>query len=608
MDSMPDLTAVDHDVLVIGAGGAGLRAAIEAAATGVSVGVVCKSLLGKAHTVMAEGGVAASLGNVDDRDNWRVHFADTMRGGQYLNNWRMAELHAKEAPARVRELEAWGALFDRTPDGRILQRNFGGHRYPRLAHVGDRTGLEMIRTLQDHGIHEGIDVHMECTVLTLLRDGDRIAGCLAYERERGRFRLFRAKAVVIATGGIGRAFSITSNSWEYTGDGQALAYLAGAALQDMEFVQFHPTGMIWPPSVRGILVTEGVRGEGGVLRNRDGKRFMFENVPDLYKTQTADSEEEGWRYTQGDKDARRPPELLTRDHVARMIVREVKEGRGSPHGGVYLDISWIKDRLPNAAEHIRKKLPSMYHQFMQLAGIDITKEAMEIGPTTHYFMGGIRVDGDTQMSTLPGLFACGECAAGLHGANRLGGNSLSDLLVFGKRAGEHAAKFAREHRTPAVDDGEVEDAARRALAPFERGSSAEGPYQVQESLQTTMQNLVGIVRTHDEMTRALGELEVLKRRAERVGVPGNREYNPGWHTALDLRHLLIVSEAIARSAIERRESRGGHFRDDFPDKDPSFGSVNHVIRRGPNGEMLLERATIPPMPAELAAIVKEMQS
>jgi succinate dehydrogenase / fumarate reductase, flavoprotein subunit len=608
MDAMPELIVVDHDVLVIGAGGAGLRAAIEAAATGVSVGVVCKSLLGKAHTVMAEGGVAASLGNVDDRDNWRVHFADTMRGGQYLNNWRMAELHAKEAPARVRELEAWGALFDRTPDGRILQRNFGGHRYPRLAHVGDRTGLEMIRTLQDHGIHEGIDVHMECTVLTLLRDGDRIAGCLAYERERGRFRLFRAKAVVIATGGIGRAFSITSNSWEYTGDGQALAYLAGAALQDMEFVQFHPTGMIWPPSVRGILVTEGVRGEGGVLRNRDGKRFMFENVPDLYKTQTADSEEEGWRYTQGDKDARRPPELLTRDHVARMIVREVKEGRGSPHGGVYLDISWIKDRLPNAAEHIRKKLPSMYHQFMQLAGIDITKEAMEIGPTTHYFMGGIRVDGDTQMSTLPGLFACGECAAGLHGANRLGGNSLSDLLVFGKRAGEHAAKFAREHRTPAVDDGEVEDAARRALAPFERGSSAEGPYQVQESLQTTMQNLVGIVRTHDEMTRALGELEVLKRRAERVGVPGNREYNPGWHTALDLRHLLIVSEAIARSAIERRESRGGHFRDDFPDKDPSFGSVNHVIRRGPNDEMLLERATIPPMPAELAAIVKEMQS
>jgi succinate dehydrogenase / fumarate reductase flavoprotein subunit len=605
---MPEYQTIDHDVLVIGAGGAGLRAAIEAAASGVSVGVVCKSLLGKAHTVMAEGGVAASLGNVDDRDSWRVHFADTMRGGQYLNNWRMAELHAKEAPARVRELEAWGALFDRTKDGRILQRNFGGHRYPRLAHVGDRTGLEMIRTLQDHGIHEGLDVHMECTVLTLLRDGDRIAGCFAYDRERGRFRLFRAKAVVLATGGIGRAYSITSNSWEYTGDGHALAYLAGAALQDMEFVQFHPTGMIWPPSVRGILVTEGVRGEGGVLRNRDGKRFMFENVPDLYKAQTADSEEEGWRYTQGDKDARRPPELLTRDHVARMIVREVKEGRGSPHGGVYLDISWIKDRLPNAAEHIRKKLPSMYHQFMQLAGIDITKEAMEIGPTTHYVMGGIRVDGDTQMSTVPGLFACGECAAGLHGANRLGGNSLSDLLVFGKRAGEYAAKFAREHAAPAADMAQVDDAARRALAPFDRGSSGEGPYQVQDALQTTMQDLVGIVRTRQEMERALGELEELKRRAERVGVPGNREYNPGWHTALDLQHLLIVSEAIARSALERRESRGGHFRDDFPEKDAAFGSINHVIRRSAGGEMTLERAPIPPMPAELAAIVKEMQS
>ena len=605
---MPEYQTIDHDVLVIGAGGAGLRAAIEAAASGVSVGVVCKSLLGKAHTVMAEGGVAASLSNVDDRDSWRVHFADTMRGGQYLNNWRMAELHAKEAPARVRELEAWGALFDRTKDGRILQRNFGGHRYPRLAHVGDRTGLEMIRTLQDHGIHEGLDVHMECTVLTLLRDGDRIAGCFAYDRERGRFRLFRAKAVVLATGGIGRAYSITSNSWEYTGDGHALAYLAGAALQDMEFVQFHPTGMIWPPSVRGILVTEGVRGEGGVLRNRDGKRFMFENVPDLYKAQTADSEEEGWRYTQGDKDARRPPELLTRDHVARMIVREVKEGRGSPHGGVYLDISWIKDRLPNAAEHIRKKLPSMYHQFMQLAGIDITKEAMEIGPTTHYVMGGIRVDGDTQMSTVPGLFACGECAAGLHGANRLGGNSLSDLLVFGKRAGEYAAKFAREHSAPAADMAQVDDAARRALAPFDRGSSGEGPYQVQDALQTTMQDLVGIVRTRQEMERALGELEELKRRAERVGVPGNREYNPGWHTALDLQHLLIVSEAIARSALERRESRGGHFRDDFPEKDAAFGSINHVIRRSAGGEMTLERAPIPPMPAELAAIVKEMQS
>jgi succinate dehydrogenase / fumarate reductase flavoprotein subunit len=508
----------------------------------------------------------------------------------------------------VRELEAWGALFDRTPDGRILQRNFGGHRYPRLAHVGDRTGLEMIRTLQDHGIHKGIDVHMECTVLTLLKDGERIAGAFAYDRERGRFRLFRARAVILATGGIGRAYSITSNSWEYTGDGHALAYLAGAALQDMEFVQFHPTGMIWPPSVRGILVTEGVRGEGGVLRNRDGKRFMFDNIPDNYKAQTADNEEEGWRYTQGDREARRPPELLTRDHVARMIVREVREGRGSPHGGVYLDISWIRERLPNAAEHIRKKLPSMYHQFMQLAGIDITKEAMEIGPTTHYIMGGIRVDGDSQMSTIPGLFACGECAAGLHGANRLGGNSLSDLLVFGKRAGEYAARFAREAAPVHVNPSEVEEAARLALAPFERGTSAEGPYRVQEALQTTMQNHVGIVRTQDEMERALAELTLLRQRAERVGVPGNREYNPGWHTALDLRHLLIVSEAITRSALARRESRGGHFREDFPDKDAAFGTINHVVRRQPDGTMALEPVVIPPLPADLSAIIHEMQT
>ena len=605
---MTDYQIVEHDVLIIGAGGAGLRAAIEAASTGVSVGVVCKSLLGKAHTVMAEGGVAAAMGNVDDRDSWRVHFADTMRGGQYVNNWRMAQLHAQEAPARVNELEAWGALFDRTPDGRILQRNFGGHRYPRLAHVGDRTGLEMIRTLQDHGIHAGMDVHMECTVLTLLRDGDRIAGAFAYDRERGRFKVFRAKAVVMATGGIGRAYNITSNSWEYTGDGQALAYLAGAHLQDMEFVQFHPTGMIWPPSVRGILVTEGVRGEGGVLRNRDGKRFMFDNIPDNYKPQTADNEEEGWRYTQGDKDARRPPELLTRDHVARMIVREVKEGRGSPHGGVFLDISWIKEKLPNASEHIKKKLPSMYHQFMQLAGIDITKEPMEIGPTTHYVMGGIRVDGDSQMSNVPGLFACGECAAGLHGANRLGGNSLSDLLVFGKRAGQHAAAFAREQSGATISDAEIEESARRALAPFERGSGAEGPYQVQESLQTTMQNYVGIVRVADEMESALAEIAVLKQRADKVGVPGNREYNPGWHTALDLRHLLIVSEAITRSALARKESRGGHFRDDYPDKDSAFATFNHVTSMGADGGMQLDRAQIPPMPADLQAIIQEMQS
>src|SRR5216110_2183488 len=474
---MANYEIFEHDVLIIGAGGAGLRAAIEASAAGVSVGLVCKSLLGKAHTVMAEGGVAAALANVDERDNWQVRFADTMRGGQYLNNWRMAELHAKEAPDRVRELEAWGTVFDRTPDGRILQRNFGGHKYPRLAHVGDRTGLEMIRTLQDYAIYQPIDVHMECTIVSLLKDGNRVAGALVYDRERGRFKLFVAKAVVLATGGIGRAFSVTSNSWEYTGDGHALAYDAGAALQDMEFVQFHPTGMIWPPSVRGILVTEGVRGEGGVLKNRDGKRFMFESIPDNYKSSTADTPEEGWKYTQGDKNSRRPPELLTRDHVGRMIVSEVRAGRGSPHGGVFLDIAWIKEKLPNAEEHIKRKLPSMYHQFMQLAGIDITKEPMEIGPTTHYVMGGIRVDGDSQMSTVPGLFAAGEVAAGLHGANRLGGNSLSDLVVFGKRAGEYAAQFAQGNAAPTLDQGEIDASVNESLAPFERGAAGEGPYQ-----------------------------------------------------------------------------------------------------------------------------------
>src|SRR5213594_518643 len=468
-----DYQTHEHDVLVIGAGGAGLRAAIEASAAGVSVGIVCKSLLGKAHTVMAEGGIAAALANVDERDNWKVHFADTMRGGQYVNNWRMAELHAKEAPDRVRELEAWGAVFDRTSDGRILQRNFGGHRYPRLAHVGDRTGLEMIRTLQDHGIHQGIDVHMECTIIRLLKDHDRVVGAFGYERERGRFKLFKAKAVVLATGGVGRAYKITSNSWEYTGDGHTLAYDAGAELVDMEFVQFHPTGMIWPPSVRGILVTEAVRGEGGVLRNSQGRRFMFDEIPENYRAQTADNEEEGFRYTQGDKNARRPPELLTRDHVARCIVRELREGRGSPHGGVFLDISWLKRRLPDAKEHIKKKLPSMYHQFLKLADIDITEQPMEVGPTTHYMMGGVRVDAETQMSTVPGLFAAGESAAGLHGANRLGGNSLSDLLVFGKRAGEFAAKFAHDSAPVKCDRAEVEAAERRALAPFE-GSAGSG--------------------------------------------------------------------------------------------------------------------------------------
>src|SRR5262249_16732841 len=531
---MPEYDSVEHDVLVIGAGGAGLRAAIEASAAGVTVGLVCKSLLGKAHTVMAEGGIAAALANVDDRDNWKVHFADTMRGGQYVNNWRMAELHAKEAPDRVRELEAWGAMFDRTADGRILQRNFGGHRYPRLAHVGDRTGLEMIRTLQDHGIHQGIDVHMECTVTRLLKDGDRIAGAFAYERERGRFKVFRAKAIVLATGGIGRAYKITSNSWEYTGDGHTLAYEAGAELMDMEIVQFHPTGMIWPPSVRGIFVTEGVRGERGVLKNSHGRRFMFDEIPENYRAQTADNEEEGWRYTQGDKAARRPPELLTRDHVSRCIVREIKEGRGSPHGGVYLDISWIKDRIPNAAEHIKKKLPSMYHQFKQLADIDITKEPMEIGPTTHYVMGGVRVDADSQMSTVPGLFAAGECAAGINGANRLGGNSLSDLLVFGKRAGEYAARCAKTGAPASIDPRQVDEATRQALEPFERGARGEGPYHVQYALQEMMQDLVGIVRNEPELKRALEALKGLRERARTVGVGGHREYNPGWHAALDL--------------------------------------------------------------------------
>jgi succinate dehydrogenase / fumarate reductase, flavoprotein subunit len=605
---MAQYDTLDHDVLIIGAGGAGLRAAIEAAGTGARVGLVCKSLLGKAHTVMAEGGVAAAMANVDDRDSWRVHFADTMRGGQYLNNWRMAELHAREAPARVRELEAWGALFDRTPDGRILQRNFGGHRYPRLAHVGDRTGLEMIRTLQDHGVHRGLDVYMECTVVRLLKDGDRIAGALGYDRERGRFRLWRAPAIVLATGGIGKAFRITSNSWEYTGDGHALAYDVGAELMDMEFVQFHPTGMVWPPSVRGILVTEGVRGEGGILLNREGRRFMFDDIPENYRAQTADSEDEGWRYTQGDKAARRPPELLTRDHVARAIVREVRDGRGSPHGGVFLDIAWIKRRMPNAEEHIRKKLPSMYHQFKQLADIDITAQPMEVGPTTHYMMGGVRVDGDSQMSTVPGLFAAGEVAAGLHGANRLGGNSLSDLLVFGKRAGEYAARFAQENAASRVGEADADAAVRDALAPFERPSNgAGGPYQIQYQLQDVMQDLVGIVRNEADMQRALQQISRLASDAARTSVSGHREYNPGWHTALDLRCMLIVSEAVTRAALERKESRGAQFREDYPEKDPAYGRFNIVVRKAGDGRMELSRRPIAPLPAELAAIIEEMK-
>jgi succinate dehydrogenase / fumarate reductase flavoprotein subunit len=601
-----DFPVINHEVLIVGAGGAGLRAAIEASAGGARVGLVCKSLLGKAHTVMAEGGIAAALANVDDRDSWRVHFADTMRGGQYVNNWRMAELHAKEAPARVRELEAWGAVFDRTGDGRILQRNFGGHRYPRLAHVGDRTGLEMIRTLQDHGVHRGIDVHMECTVITLLTDDGRVSGAVAYDRDRGRFKVFRANAVVLATGGIGRAYRITSNSWEYTADGHALAYEAGAALVDMEFVQFHPTGMVWPPGVQGILVTEGVRGEGGILVNKEGRRFMFDEIPDAYRAQTADNEEEGWRYTQGDKSARRPPELLTRDHVARCIVREIKEGRGSPHGGVYLDIAWIKKRIPSAAEYIKRKLPSMYHQFKELADIDITSQPMEVGPTTHYVMGGVKVDGDTQSSTLPGLFAAGECAAGLHGANRLGGNSLSDLLVFGQRAGQYAAEFARSHRAPSFDEFQVETATRRALAPFERGSTGENPFAIQHDLQAMMQDLVGIVRQESEMREALTRLAALEERAARAGACGNREYNTGWHTALDLANMLPVSEAVARSALERRESRGAHFREDYPEKDAAFANVNIIVRRIKDG-LEVQRAPIAELPAELKQVIEEQK-
>ena len=599
----------EYDVLVIGAGGAGLRAAIEASAAGVKVGLICKSLLGKAHTVMAEGGMAAAMGNVDDRDNWKVHFADTMRGGQYVNNWRMAELHAKEAPSRVHELEAWGAVFDRTKDGKILQRNFGGHRYPRLAHVGDRTGLELIRTLQDHGIHQGITVHMEYTVVSLLKDGDRVAGAFGYDRERGRFRIFKAKAVVLSTGGLGRAYKVTSNSWEGTGDGVSLAYHAGAELLDMEFIQFHPTGMIWPPSVQGILVTESVRGEGGVLRNKDGKRFMYDDIPDNYKSQTSTDPEEGWRYTQNDKNAKRPPELLTRDHVARCINREVKAGRGSPHGGVFLDISWIKEKISNAPEHIKKKLPSMYHQFMQLANLDITKEPMEVGPTTHYAMGGIRVNGDTQATNVPGLFAAGECAAGLHGANRLGGNSLSDLLVFGKRAGEFAAKFAQENSAAAVDTAQVEAAAAEAVEPFERsaGGTTEGPYQVQYDLQNMMQELVGIVRLENEMVRALDGLGKLKARAAKVAVQGHREYNPGWHTAIDLKHLLTISEAITLCAIDRKESRGGHFREDFPDKDPAAAKYNAVVSKAADGSMKLRRESIPALPEHLKQVIEEMK-
>jgi succinate dehydrogenase / fumarate reductase flavoprotein subunit len=592
-----------YDVLVVGAGGAGLRAAIEAAGQGASVGLVCKSLLGKAHTVMAEGGIAAALANTDPRDNWQVHFRDTMRGGKLLNNWRMAQLLALEAPARVKELEAWGALFDRTTDGRILQRNFGGHQYPRLAHVGDRTGLEMIRTLQDRGVQQpNIDVHMECTVARLLKDGERISGALAYRRESGRFVVFRTKAVVLATGGTGRAYKINSNSWEYTGDGHALAYDVGADLIDMEFVQFHPTGMVWPLSVRGILITEGVRGEGGVLTNSQGERFMFRYVPEMFRADFADTEEEANRWVADVvagrlAEARRPPELLTRDVVARAIMQEVREGRGSPHGGAFLDIA--SQRKP---EDVRRKLPGMYHQFKELADVDITKAPMEVAPTTHYMMGGVRVDPESQAATVPGLFAAGEVAGGLHGSNRLGGNSLSDLLVFGRRAGITAAAYARSSAEPCVDATAVEALATELLAPFER-PDGENPFAVQEALQDVMHTRVGIARSEDDLRTALAELGTLRARAARVGAYGNRQYNPGWHAALELHCLLTVSEAVTRAALERRESRGAHTRVEHPDSDQGFGSTNIVVRRAGDA-MTVRREPLPAVPEALRRILE----
>ena len=596
---MPDYERHDYDVIVIGAGGAGLRAAIEASARGCRTALVCKSLLGKAHTVMAEGGIAAALGNVWPQDNWEVHFRDTMRGGKMLNNWRMAQLHAREAPERVRELEEWGALFDRTKDGRILQRDFGGHRYARLAHVGDRTGLELIRTLQQHAVHTGIDVFMECTVTRLLKDGDRVCGAVAYWRESGNLVVFAAKAVVLATGGTGKAFAVTSNSWEYTGDGHALAYEAGAELIDMECVQFHPTGMVWPPSVRGILVTEGVRGDGGTLRNSDGERFMFNYVPEFFRAETADTVEEADAWYEDKENNRRTPDLLPRDEVARAINAEVKAGRGSPHGGVFLDIA---TRRP--AEYVRRRLPSMYHQFKQLADVDITAQAMEVGPTMHYIMGGVRVDADTGAATVPGLFAAGECAGGMHGANRLGGNSLSDLVVFGRRAGLGAAESAASAPAPAVDDAQVEAVAAEMNEPFAR-EEGEGPYDIQRDLQETMHTLAGIIRTEAELLEARERIEALKQRAARVRVHGHRQYNPGWHLALDLPALLTVSEATARAANLRQESRGGHTRDDYPDPDDEWGARNVVVRKGADGGMDVTTAPLPEMPAELRRLFEE---
>ena len=599
---MNEIERHSYDVVVVGAGGTGLRAAIAAHDAGAKTAVICKSLLGKAHTVMAEGGIAAAMGNLYPEDNWKVHFRDTMRGGKLLNHWRMAELHAKEAPERVWELEQWGALFDRTPDGLISQRDFGGHRYARLAHVGDRTGLEMIRTLQQRTVELGIDVFMECTVTQLLKDGERISGAFGYWRESGRFVLFESPTVILATGGIGKSWKVTSNSWEYTGDGHALALRAGAGLINMEFVQFHPTGMVWPPSVRGILVTESVRGDGGVLRNSEGRRFMFDYIPEFFKSETADNEEEADRWYTDKRNNRRPPELLPRDEVARAINSEIKAGRGSPHGGVFLDIA--SRRSP---DYIKKRLPSMYHQFMELAQVDITKEPMEIGPTCHYVMGGVEVDADSAMSKVPGLFAAGEVAGGMHGANRLGGNSLGDLLVFGKRAGEYAASYAKDvgASRPAVSEADIDAAASADLAPF-KAEAGENPYSVQQALQEVMQDLVGIIRNETELKAALDSIRDLEDKVASVSVEGHRQYNPGWHLALDLHNMLVVSEAVARAALERKESRGGHTRDDYPMTDNDFwGKLNLVVELGGDGHVTVRQQPLPVPPPELAALLEE---
>jgi len=591
-----EIQTIEHDVLVVGAGGAGIRAAIECAQRGLNTGMISKSLLGKAHTVMAEGGVAAALGNVDKRDNWKIHFRDTMRGGKFLNQWRMAELHAQQSPDRVRELEEWGAVFDRTPDGLISQRNFGGHRYPRLAHVGDRTGLEMIRTLQDFCVHKGIHCHMECTGLDLLLTDGKVAGLVAYWRETGRFVIFKAKAVIMATGGGGKAWQITSNSWEYSGDGLGMAYRAGAELIDMEFTQFHPTGMVWPPSVKGVLVTEGVRGDGGILLNNKNERFMFRYIPPKFASETADTEEEANRWLAGDKNARRPPELLTRDVVAKAIKKEVEEGRGSPHGGAYLDIS---SRLP--ADSIRKKLPSMYHQFKELAEVDITKEPMEVGPTLHYFMGGIRVDSDTQQTRVPGLFACGECAGGMHGANRLGGNSLSDLLVFGKLSGDGAADYIKGKQQLKIDETAAKTIIRRATDILNR-EQGPNPFLVQEDLQAVMQNNVGIVRIKDELEKGIKELQRLKADVDKVKAHSTSQYNPGWNQAIDLGNLVITAEAVTRSALLREESRGGHTRIDFENETENGLTYNVIVRKNEKGEMEAFKEQRPKPPEELAKI------